>query len=202
MKKTVLFSGIMALLMASCASHQKKVLVFATGNIQTDESGKNITVTEGSTHQEKELVFKESGPVTLNVVTPAGKYTLEAKDDALYIANLKKDTIVGSYQHVGETQDNRITQDKLKIQIDSLTMLVRGDHLSPANKNYFLAPGTIVRITSEENAKIFGPYSPIPRGFDASSAPEIYKFYTNAQEWEIIAKLTEMNTFKYQAPEK
>ena len=47
------------------------------------------------------------------------------------------------------------------------------------------------------NAKIFGPYQPVPSAFDASSVPEIYKFYSLSEEKEIIAKLTEMSKYKY-----
>jgi len=38
----------------------------------------------------------------------------------------------------------------------------------------------------------------VPSAFDASSVPEIYKFYSLSEEKEIIAKLTEMSKYKYQ----
>jgi hypothetical protein len=38
----------------------------------------------------------------------------------------------------------------------------------------------------------------VPSAFDASSVPEIYKFYSLSEEKEIIAKLTEMSKYKYE----
>ncbi|HEY8733723.1 MAG TPA: hypothetical protein VIL90_04100, partial [Puia sp.] len=123
---------------------------------------------------------------------------LEAKEDGLYLANLKKDTIVGSMQHTGESKHTRITQAELKSQLDSLNLLVKGANISPAAKNFFILPGKIEKISSFTNAKIFGPFSPVPSAFDAGSVPEIYKFYNLSEENEIITKLTEMSKYKYE----
>jgi hypothetical protein len=194
--------SLFSFLLVSCAHHEKKILVYASSEIQIDESGKKLTVTEGTTQVEKELDFSGADPVVLTVQSPTGNYSLEAKEDGYYLANLKPDTLVGSFQHVGEVGYNRITQDQLKVQLDSLNQLISGQNVNAASKNYFIPPGHLVKITNEMNAKIFGPYSPIPRGFDASNVPEIYKMYTNAQEREIIAKLKEMTSFKYEVPDK
>jgi len=183
-------------LLTACASHSKKIIVYASSVIQADNTGMNITVSEGTTHHEQELEFKGGDPVTLNIQSPAGKYTLEAKDDGLYIVNLKNDTVVGSYQHVGSEGDSRISQDALKQKLDSLQKLVAGLNVSAANRNYFIAPGKIERITGETRSKVFGPYTTIPGSFDAGSAPEIYKFYTNKEVWEIINNLTMMTIGK------
>jgi len=183
-----------ALALAGCAGHHKKILVFASSEIQVDNSQKAITVAEGSTHQEKELDFDGTDPVSLTVTAPSGKYTLLASEDGLYIANLKKDTVVGSFQHTGaETGASReITQAQLTGRIDSLTKLIHGENVSSANHNYFIAPHTIVKITSASAAKVFGPYTTIPSSFDAGSVPEVYKFYTNGEVKDIISKLTVM----------
>jgi len=196
MKKILapLLSGFMFL--ASCTSHNKKILVYADSNIQVDESQKNIIVTDGSTHVEKELDFSGSSPVELNIQTPAGKYTLVANEDGLYIANLKSDTVVGSIQHVGTTAQTRMTQDQLKSNLDSLNKLIRNENVSAANKNYFITPGKMVRLTEFTKAKVFGPFTSIPSSFDAGSVPEIYKFYNLSEVQEIIAKLTEMSKYK------
>ena len=183
---------------AACSSHQKKVLLYANSKIQVDESQKNITVTDGSTQVEQELDFNSGDPVVLNVTGPNGKYTLEVKDDGLFLANLKKDTVVGSMQHTGESRHTRITQQELQLQLDSLNKLVKGENISAAAKNYFIPPGQVVKISNFTNAKIFGPYQPVPSAFDASSVPEIYKFYSLSEEKEIIAKLTEMSKYKYE----
>jgi hypothetical protein len=182
----------------ACTSHRKTILLYANSNIQVDESQKNITVTDGTTQVEKELNFTGSSPVTLNITGPQGHYTLEAKDDGLFLANLKTDTIVGSLQHTGETKQTRITQDQLKIQLDSLNKLIVGGNVSESAKNYYILPGQIQKISAFPNAKIFGPFTPIPSAFDASTVPEVYKFYNLSEEREIISKLTEMTEFKYE----
>src|SRR5664279_616034 len=111
------------LLLSACTSHQKKILIYANSNIQVDESQKNITVTEGNTQVEKELTFSSADPVVLTITGPQGKYTVEAKDDGYWLVNLKADTIVGSMQHTGNERQTRVTQDQLKIQLDSLNKL-------------------------------------------------------------------------------
>ena len=173
-------------------------MIYANSNIQVDESQKNITVTEGNSQVEKELSFSGSDPVVLNITGPKTHYTLEANEDGLWLANLKFDTIVGSKQHTGEIKQTRITQEQLKLQLDSLNKLVKGLNISAASKNYFIPPEKMVKITDVTNAKIFGPFTPIPSGFDAGSVPEIYKFYNLSEENEIINKLTEMSRYKYE----
>jgi hypothetical protein len=194
MKILFLWYGAGLILLSACTSHNKKILVYASSEIQVDNSQNNVTVTEGTTHHEKELEFSGSGPVTLNIQSPAGKFTLESREDGLYIANLKTDTVVGSFQHVGtQAVEERITQDQLPQRIDSLQKLVLGQNLSAKNKNFFIPPNKISKITTATNAKIFGPYTSIPGSFDAGSVPEVYKFYTNEEVREIIAKLSGAN---------
>jgi len=192
----LLFSAIVFL--GACSSHQKKVLLYADSKIQVDESKKNISVEDGTTQVEQELDFNSGDPVVLNITGPKGKYTLEVKEDGLFLANLKNDTVVGSMQHIGESRHTRITQQELQLQLDSLNKLIKGENISASAKNYFIPPGQIVKISNLTNAKIFGPYQPVPSAFDASSVPEIYKFYNLAEEKEIIAKLTEMSKYKYE----
>jgi len=192
----LLLSAIVFL--GACSSHQKKVLLYADSKIQVDESKKNISVEDGTTQVEQELDFNSGDPVVLNITGPKGKYTLEVKEDGLFLANLKNDTVVGSMQHIGESRHTRITQQELQLQLDSLNKLIKGENISASAKNYFIPPGQIVKISNLTNAKIFGPYQPVPSAFDASSVPEIYKFYNLAEEKEIIAKLTEMSKYKYE----
>ena len=75
--------------LSACSSHQKKILIYANSKIQVDESQKNITVTDGTTQVEKELNFNSGDPVVLNISGPGGNYTLEVKEDGLFLANLK-----------------------------------------------------------------------------------------------------------------
>ena len=198
MKNSIWLLLATMLLLGACSSHQKKVLLYANSKIEVDESQKNITVTDGTTQVEQELNFNSGDPVVLNISGPNGKYTLEIKEDGLFLANLKKDTVVGSMQHTGDVKHTRITQEQLQLQLDSLRKLVRGENISAAAKNYFIPPGQIVKISNFTNAKIFGPFQPVPSAFDAGSVPEIYKFYNLSEEQEIIAKLTEMSKYKYE----
>jgi hypothetical protein len=177
--------------LGSCKGHLKKVIVYANSDIQVDNTKTNITVGEGSPQREQELDFSGSGPVTLNVQTSSGKLTLDVPEDGLYIANLKTDTIVGSYVHTGaDAADTRVTQDQLKQKLDSLQKLARGENVSAANRNFFVLPNHIAKLTSIAEAKVFGPYTPIPSAFDAGSVPEIYKFYSIKEMHETINKLT------------
>ncbi|HEY4154670.1 MAG TPA: hypothetical protein VGM24_04565 [Puia sp.] len=202
MKKSFALLLSIAFLFSACKSHNKKILVYANSNIQVDDSQKNIIVKDGTTHVEKELNFSGSDPVVLNIQGPTGKYTLEAKEDGLYIANLKTDTVVGSLQHTGETAHTRLTQDQLKANLDSLNKLIRDENVSATSKNYYIAPGKMVRLSEFTKAKVFGPFTSIPSSFDAGSVPEIYKFYNLSEVRDIIAKLTEMSKYKEDGEEK
>jgi hypothetical protein len=193
------FYGLMialAFVFTACTSHQKKILVYANSDIVLDESQKNISVQDGNTQIEKELTFSGSDPVVLNIKSPQGNYSLEAKDDGYFIANLKKDTIVGSLQHTGSISHSRITQDELKIQLDSLNKLVKGANISPEAKNYFIPSGKIDKISNQTSVKVFGPFTSIPTDFDVSSVQEIYKFYNLSEVEKIISRLTDMGTYK------
>jgi hypothetical protein len=174
--------------------HHKKVVVYADSDIQVDNSTNNITVTDGTTFTVKELEFSSGSAVDLNVQWPKGKIVLTTSpDDGLSIANLTADTIVGSYQRVGvDNGQVKLTTDQLKYAVDSLYQLTGGLNIAPRNKNYFIPPGKVVRITDNVKAKIFPPYTKIPGGFDATETPEVYKFYTNREVREIIERLTKM----------
>jgi hypothetical protein len=193
MRKSALLFAV--ILFAACKGHEKKVLVYASDKITTDDTKQHITIAngDGTTHHEQELDFNTGDPVTLNVESPQGKYTVTIPDDGLYIANLKSDTVVGSRQHVGaEGVESRITQDILKKKVDSLEKLMQGQNISDANQNYFITPGKAVKITNETKAKVFGPFTTVASSFDAGSVPAIYKFYSMKEMREIAARLNKM----------
>ncbi|HET6253820.1 MAG TPA: hypothetical protein VFE32_07090 [Puia sp.] len=190
MRKLSGFLFLTALLsLAACKGHEKKILVYASSDIKVDDTKQNITVTEGTTHHEQELDFTTGNPVTLDVQSPAGKLSVTASDDGLYILNLKPDTVVGTYEHVGTAARNDVSQDEAKHAVDSLQKLVMDKNVNEANRNYFIAPGKMVKVTAEPKAKVFGPYTSIPGSFDAGSVPEIYKFYSVSEIRDIIEKL-------------
>ena len=178
--------------LTACKGHEKKIVVYAGSNIQVDDTKQHINVSDGTTHHEQELDFATGDPVNIDVQSPAAKLTVSATDDGLYVLNLKSDTVIGSFQHVGENGESRITQDRLKQKLDSLRKLVMDQNVSDANKNYFIAPGKMVRISSNPKGKVFGPFTTIPGAFDAGSVPEIYKFYTISEIREIIGNLEKM----------
>ena len=183
---------------SACKSHQKKVLVYASDKITVDNNQQHITVAngDGTTHHEQELDFTGGDPITLNVETPQGKYTIAIPDDGLYVANIKTDTVVGSKQHVGaEGGEAKITQDALKQKLDSLQKLAMDQNVSDANQNFFIVPGKAVKLTTEVNAKVFGPFTSITGSFDAGSVPAIYKFYSMKEMRQIIANLQKMTMF-------
>lgn len=191
---TSAFALLAALGFTACKGHSKNIIVYANGNIQVDATQTNITNGEGTSQHEQQLSYNNGDPVTLNVTTSSGKLTLQAPDDGLYIANLKQnDTIIGSFQRVGDDNGGeKISQDALKIKLDSLQKLVANQNISAANKNYYILPNTIAKISGESKAKVFGPYTTIPGGFDAGSVPEIYKFYSIREIREIITNLNKM----------
>jgi hypothetical protein len=194
MKKIKNIFAIILLAAFTACGHGKKIIVYAnTDSFDVDASQKNITLTNGTTHQEKELEFSGSDPVTLNIKSSSGTFTLQATEDGLYIANLQKDTLVGSYQRIGADNGKVIyTPELVKKTVDSLAQLTTGLNANAANKNYFLLPNKIIKVTENTKAKIYGPYTTIPSGFDATTVPELYKFYTNKDIREIMDKLTGM----------
>ena len=184
------------LCLSACKGHEKKVLIYASDKIQVDNSQLHITIAngDGTTHHEQELDFSTADPVTLDVESPQGKYSVTIPEDGLFIANLKTDTVIGSRQHVGaEGGESRISQDDLKKKLDSLQRLIMDQNVSEANQNYFITPGKAARITTETKARVFGPFTTIPGSFDAGSVPAIYKFYSMKEMREIIANLQRMS---------
>jgi major membrane immunogen (membrane-anchored lipoprotein) len=195
-KNSAAFVLVALVAFTACKGHEKKILVYANSDVQVDNTKTHITVTDGGPHHEQELDFASGDPVTLDVQSPSGKLSLTASDDGLYILNLKTDTVVGSKQHVGAEGEGRITQDALTQKLDSLKKLVADQNVSDANQNYFILPGKMARITPETQAKVFGPFTTVPGGFDAGSVPAIYKFYSMKEMREIIASLQKMTSSK------
>jgi hypothetical protein len=74
----------------------KKVVIMASGKIQAN--GTHITLEPGSTHNE-ETIVPDGDKIT--VTTPIGNKDFEVKEPGLYLLNIKKDTLAGSYQKTG-----------------------------------------------------------------------------------------------------
>jgi hypothetical protein len=175
-------------LIISCGGGGKKVFVMASGSITINDN--TITLTPGTTHNEN-TITPSGDKITVN--SPSGNKDFEVKEEGLYLLNLKKDTLVGSHQRTGTDNSQQvITQESLWQRVDSLTQLTKGQNVSEANRNYYLPPFTITRVTKNTEAQIIGPYRKLPGSFDPNREHEVYKFYTNKEIAEIIDKVKKM----------
>ena len=182
--KIVLIS-IVSFLFYSCSGGGKKVVIMASGKIQVN--GNNITLDPGSTHNEETMV-PDGDKIT--VTTPTGNKDFEVKEPGLYLLNIKKDTLAGSYQKTGtDNSQIVITQENLWERVDSLTLLMKGQGVSEAKRNYSIPPMSIAKITKNTDAQIIGPFRKIPGSFDPSKEHEVYKFFTNKEISDIIEKV-------------
>jgi hypothetical protein len=157
----------------------------ASGTIKAD--GDNITLTPGTTHNEQTI---SPGGDKITVTSPSGNKEFDVKDPGLYLLNLKKDTLAGSYQKTGtDNSQIVITEENLWQRVDSLTALMKGEGVSEAKRNYSIPPMTIAKITKNVDAEIIGPYRKVPGSLDPSKEHEVYKFSTNKEIAEIIEKV-------------
>jgi hypothetical protein len=189
---SVLSIGIILLFLAACSgtsdTPQKKVLVMISGKAKIEDN--IITLEPGTTHTEN--LITASGD-KLTIKSPSGSTDITVPDAGLYILNLKKDTLVGSFQRVGsENSQEVITQDNLKLRIDSLNRLMAGTNTNTANRNFCIPPNQIMKVSANTKAEIIGPYKTVPGSFAGGKEHEIYKFYTNKEMQEIVRKLTKM----------
>jgi hypothetical protein len=186
MKKYIgLFISIISLSFYSCGGGGKKVVVMASGTIKA--VGNTITLQPGTTHNEQ-TISPGSDKITVN--SPSGNKEFDVKEPGLYLLNLKKDTLAGSYQKTGtDNSQIVITQENLWERVDSLTLLMKGQGVSEAKRNYSIPPMAIAKITKNTEAEIIGPYRKIPGSFDPSKEHEVYKFFTNKEIADIIEKV-------------
>ena len=178
------------LLMISCGGVKRKVIVYSNGTPTID--GNNITLKSGSSHNEAEFYPTDK---TISVMLPDNvkqSFTIDGDGtDGLFILNLKKDTLIGSFQPVGaEVKQETITQENLKYRIDSLKQLMVGANVSEAKRNFFIPPMQLKHISTNEKAQVVGPFMRMPGSF--AGTPEVYKFYTNNEARETIQRLQKM----------
>jgi hypothetical protein len=184
-KPTILFLAVISFSLYSCSGGGKKVVVMASGTIKAE--GDNITLTPGTTHNEQ-TITPGGDKITVNI--PSGNKDFDVKDPGLYLLNLKKDTLGGSYQKTGtDNSQIVITEENLWERVDSLTMLMKGQGVSEAKRNYSIPPMSIAKITKNVDAEIVGPYRKVPASLDPSKKHEVYKFSTNKEIGEIIEKV-------------
>jgi hypothetical protein len=192
------FFALMAIsaLFACNSGPAKKVLIMGRGSVTAQ--GNDVTMKEGVGYAEETVELSGNKPATLKVTTPAGKSTINIPaEKGFYILNLRNDTIVGSQQVLGtDISSNRIiTQEELKAKIDSLTKLTKGENVSPSGRSYMILPNQPKKISDNQDARVFGPFTKIPGTLEADKngkAPEIYKFYTNNEMRDLIANFKKM----------
>jgi hypothetical protein len=189
--KALPFLLCIAFLFAACSGDKKTIVVMSKGAADIDLNAGTIKSKDGSGHEEKVLSIN-SKKLVLQLSTPAGEATVEMSANGLYVVNVKKDTIIGSYQNyiaAGQSK-NVITQESLKQKIDSLVLLTEGKNISAANRNYFILPNQAVLITGNAAAEVVGPYHQMRSAEKVDGKdPEIYRFYSIREIRETIQKL-------------
>lgn len=187
--RTLLLTTVSLYFFGSCSEEAgKKVLVMASGKVQVNENV--ITLEPGTTHTENEIVLATD---KVTVKTPSGSLDFPVPDAGLYILNIKTDTLVGSYQRIGtDNSQTVISQENLRNRIDSLNQLMTGSNANATNRNYFIPPNQIAKVSANTEAQIIGPYRKVPGSFEGGKEHEIYKFYTNKEMHEIVGKLSKM----------
>jgi hypothetical protein len=129
--------------------------------------------------------------VTVN--TPSGSVDYPVPDAGLYILNVKTDTLIGSYQRIGtDNSQTVISQENLKTRIDSLNQLMVGTNANATNRNFFIPPNQILKVTANSEAQIIGPYKKVAGSMAGGTEHEIDQFYASKEMHEIVNKLSKM----------
>jgi hypothetical protein len=184
----VLFAFV---LLSSCAGNNKRIYVMSKGPAQYDEAAKTISAKDGNGHEEK-IINISSAEVALKLNGPTGEASVNFKENGLYVINIKNDTIIGSKQNyiTPKLQKDIMTQDELKVKIDSLVDLTTGKNISVANHNFFILPNHVVKITDNLEAIIVGPFHQMTTAERVDGKePEVYRFYSIREIRETITKL-------------
>ena len=190
MQKT-LVALLMLTLFTACGGTSKRIVVMSKGTATFNEAAKTITAKDGTGHEQKTISFSDA-VVDLKLIAPAGEAQISLKDNGLYIFNVKNDTIVGSYQKYTTQSDahNLVTQEDLKHKIDSLQQLIIGKNASAANRNFFILPNQVVKISDNLESTVVSPYHQMLSAEKVEGKePEIYRFFSVKEVRETIAKL-------------
>jgi len=182
---------------AACGSHTKKIIVYANNDADINQETKAVTQKDTVGHLDKTIQYSTGDKVSLSVKTFAGStITVEIPGDGYYIANLKaKDTIIGGFQKYSTPEEaNRVmSQEQLLHNIDSLNQMIQGINVSAANRTFFILPNTAVKITSNTEATIVGPYHRMTSiAKEGDKEPEVYRFYSITEVREMVDKLMKL----------
>ena len=185
--KSILPLALLIVLLQSCGGG-KKVVVMASGKVSAE--GTVITLEPGTQHNELPIMVS-GDKVTVKNGSASTDYPVT--ESGIYILNLKNDTLVGSYQRVGEGAGQQsISQEGLAKSIDSLQQLMAGTNVSAAARNYNIAPGKLAKVSSNTASDIIGPFVKMPSSFEGGKEYEIYKFFTNKEVAETVEKLKKL----------
>lgn len=179
-------------LFASCASDHKKVIVISEGTADVNTDNRTIT-TKGRGHEEKTVLFYESGDMDIKINSAAGSATVSLKDNGVYFINTKRDTIVGSYVNytAPKTVGKKISIEEMEQNIDSLEQILAGK--AQYGKTYFILPNQAVKITDNKDATIVTPYHQMTSiEVKKGQTPEVYRFYPISETRTTLNKLKDM----------
>ncbi len=191
MKKVFAFAIIVS--SVACSSTQKKILVYAKGTATVNEATRTITASDGAGSDEKTLLLSDKEKTSIHIETTNGKTVIDIPENGYYVVNVKQDTIVGSYQKYGEAKVTKavMTQALLNQSIDSLEQLIQGKNISVANRNFFILPMSAVKVTTNMDAFIVGPFHQMTSIEKVEGKePEVYRFYSVKEIRETIKNLT------------
>ena len=184
--KKLLWALLPLAVLASCGqSSERKILVVANGDINV--AGKTIKVTNPTGGAVEELVDLKDAKQTSYAVDIDGKTSDIAlpAEDGFYIINLMSDTVFGSQLIEGRDYNasEDLGLDKQKEMIDSLQLVLKGENISEANKNYMILPGQLAKVTGDViHARVFGPFHAMDTNIDLPAdgqPPVLYKFYSS-----------------------
>lgn len=182
------------LLLVSCSSDQKRVVVFSKGSVDINTDTKTIKATDGAGHEDKTVDFVGK-TVELTLNTPSGDAKVTLTENGYYIVNVKNDTIIGSQVNYSDPQlsNQVITQEALRVKIDSLHNLVNNKNVGKATRNFYILPNSAVHLTDNFDAIVVGPFHQMRSAESKDGkAPEVYRFYSIKEIRETIAKLEGM----------
>lgn len=195
MKKLLGLIPVLLILLSACgggkAGTAKKLVVISSGKFKVSEADpRQIEFEPGGQHNEQELTFPDKDQVTITVKTAGTAQTYVINSDGTWLLNLKSDTVVGAWVNYGTVQKPAaVTSEDVLNMIDSTRQLMQGLNVSEVNRNYFLPPNTIRKISSNTAAILLSPYKLIPYKVELDekgNAPEYYKFFTNSQKREAL----------------
>lgn len=180
-------------LLASCATTPKKVIVISEGTANVNTDNRTISVA-GKGHEEKTVLFHDEGKVELQLTTPEGTATVPVEQGGVYILNAKTDTIVGSFVNYTAPKKSvdMISQDEMLANIDSLQQILSGK-VSAEKKTFYILPRQAVLISTNPDATVITPFHQMTSiAVKKGETPEVYRFYPISEVRATLEKLKVM----------